>query len=104
MEKSPKESALKMSKSLAFCNQNMTRINVSLRMMKIASGILFLTAVLGAVYSFVKLSAAGRPYPDATQALLASQQQELRLWGACVFLGIFASFLGILGLGKSPKS
>ena len=73
-------------------------------MMKIASGILFFTSVLGAVYSFVKFSAAGLPYPDATQALLASQQQELRLWGACVFLGIFASFLGILGLRKSPKS
>jgi len=78
--------------------------SVRLQKMKNASLALLLLGALFTVYCFGKFSAAGLPYQDATSAQLAFQQEELRLWGACIFFGIFASVVGILGLRKNWKT
>ena len=72
--------------------------------MKTASLALILVSTVCAAYSFLNLSTAGLPYPDATFALLAAQQEDLWLWGALFLLSIFALVIGMLGFRKSRKA
>ena len=72
--------------------------------MKTASLALVLASTVCAAYSCVNFSAAGLPYPDATSALLASQQEDLWLWGALFLLSVLALVISMLGFRRSRKA
>jgi hypothetical protein len=85
-------------------NQNAADKGVRLQKMKTASLALVLVSTVSAASCFVNFSAAGLPYQDATSVQLASQQENLCLWGAFFLLSIFALVIGMLGFRRIWKS
>ena len=71
--------------------------------MRIGSFIFVVVGLLGACFSFLKLSGAALPYPDATAEMLAQQTDRVQFWGRLLIANLLLVIAGSWGVWQTRR-
>lgn len=71
--------------------------------MRVGSFIFVVIGLLGAFFSFLKLSVASLPYQDATPEMLEQQSANVQFWGGSLLANLFLLIVGGWGLWRARR-